>query len=129
MVDMHDRRKRHRLFHVNMLKQFVSPVKCRMERCAGVEPQSRHDPQLGNNSAHDRKQKLLNYSDVFREGPRKTTLTVHDVDTCSAHPIRLPPCRLLHAYREAVHKELKEMLADGLIKPSESAWSAPIVPV
>ena len=28
VVDMHDRRKRHRLFHVNMLKQFVPPPAC-----------------------------------------------------------------------------------------------------
>ena len=28
VVDMHDRRKKHRLFHVNMLKQFVSPPAC-----------------------------------------------------------------------------------------------------
>ena len=54
---------------------------------------------------------------------------MHDVDTGSAHLIRLPPYLLPHAYREAVHEELKEMLADGLITPSESAWSAPIVPV
>ena len=73
VVDMHDRRKKHWLFHVNMLKQFVSSPACmyvsevrRMERwtticrCGRKIPQSRHDPRLGNNSAHDRKQKLLN---------------------------------------------------------------------
>ena len=94
------------------------------------DPTEQAQPTIGEQLSSRQKveiaQLLEEFSDFFREGPGKT---VHDVDTGSAHPIRLPPYRLPHAYREAVHEELEEMLADGLIKPSESAWSAPIVPV
>ena len=53
---------------------------------------------------------------MFREGPGKTTLMVHDVDTRSAHPVRLPPYRLPHAYHEAVHRELKEMASSHRLR-------------
>ena len=47
--------------------------------------------------------------------------------TGTAKPIRLPAYRLPHAYRDEVKKELDEMLRNGVIEPSNSEWSAPIV--
>ena len=35
--------------------------------------------------------------------------------------------RLPHAYRELVHKEIQEMLDEGMIEPSSSEWTSPIV--
>lgn len=49
--------------------------------------------------------------------------------TGSAGPIRLPPYRIPYAYRESVEKELKEMEESGIIEPSQSEWSSPIVVV
>jgi hypothetical protein len=74
-------------------------------------------------------QLLDEFADVFRDEPGKMNLIEHDLTTGSARPIRLPPYRLPHAYRQAVQEELEEMQASGIIKPSDSAWSAPIVPV
>ena len=51
----------------------------------------------------------------------------HDVNTGTARPVRLPPYRLPHAYRDTVKKEIEEMLQSGIIEPSSSEWSAPIV--
>ena len=51
----------------------------------------------------------------------------HHIGTGLDQPVRLPPYRLPHAYREAVKKELQEMLSSGIIEPSSSEWSAPIV--
>ena len=51
----------------------------------------------------------------------------HGIDTGTANPIRLPPYRLPHAYRETVQKELKEMMESGTIEKSSSEWAAPIV--
>ena len=59
--------------------------------------------------------------------PGQTQLTEHQIDTGEAQPIRLPPYRLPHAYRDMVQKELKEMLAHDIIEPSTSDWAAPIV--
>ena len=37
------------------------------------------------------------------------------------------PYRLPHAYWEEVKQELKAMLAEGVIEPSQSDWASPIV--
>ena len=57
--------------------------------------------------------------------PGKTNLTEHSINTGTAHHVRLIP----HAYRAAVHKELKEMAESGVIEPSRSEWASPIVVV
>lgn len=49
------------------------------------------------------------------------------IDTGSANPVRLPPYRLPHAYREIVQSKLKEMLESGIIDKSSSEWASPIV--
>ena len=42
-------------------------------------------------------------------------------------PIKQRPRRLPYAYREESEKQIKEMLENGVIKPSTSPWSSPIV--
>ena len=59
--------------------------------------------------------------------PGRTNLTVHHIETGSALPVRLPPYRLAHAYRDAVKAELQQMLAGGIIEHSSSEWASPIV--
>ena len=51
----------------------------------------------------------------------------HTINTGTATPVCKPPYRVSHAYREMVEAELKEMLDSGIIEPSASQWSAPIV--
>lgn len=53
----------------------------------------------------------------------------HHIETRDARPIRLPACRLPHAYKENVAKELKEMEENGIIEPCSNEWSSPIVMV
>ena len=47
--------------------------------------------------------------------------------TKSENPIRLPPYRLPHAYRNLVKQELKQMEEEGIIERSNSEWAFPIV--
>ena len=75
------------------------------------------------------KQLLAEYKEVFRDEPGRTTMAEYDVITGDAQPVRLPTYRLPHAYREPVKQEMEEMLDSGIIVPSQSPWSAPIVPV
>ena len=49
--------------------------------------------------------------------------------TTGTRLVRLPPYRLPHTYRDLVEKEIKEMLAAGVIEPSSSEWASPIVRV
>ena len=72
---------------------------------------------------------LDQFADVLRHKPGLTSLTEHSIDTGAARPVRLPPYRVPHAYRDSIQQELRDMLDNGIIEPSTSAWSAPIVPV
>lgn len=54
-------------------------------------------------------------------------MTKHRIQTGETRPIRLPPYRLPHAYRETVKTELEQMECDGVIERSSSEWAAPIV--
>ena len=51
----------------------------------------------------------------------------HTIDTGTASPVRLPPYRVPRAYRDMMESELKDMLENGIIEPSASQWSAPVV--
>ena len=66
-------------------------------------------------------------TDVLQDKPSRTTIVDHTINTGTANPVRLPPYRVLHAYRNNVESELKEMLDSGIIEPSASQWSASMV--
>ena len=68
-----------------------------------------------------------NYGDVLRNQPGRTAIAEYRIRTKSPNPVRLPPYRLPHAYRDIVKKELKEMEQDGIIERSNSEWAFPIV--
>ena len=69
---------------------------------------------------------LEKYQDVFSNKPGRTNRMEHHIETQASRPVRLPPYRLPHAYRETVEKELKEMEECGIIEPSFSEWASPI---
>ena len=48
----------------------------------------------------------------------------HTIDTGTAYPVRLPPYRVPHAYRDIVESELKDMLENSI---SYWALSQPVV--
>ena len=141
-IDMKDRRRRKRRFHVNMLREWIIPASSYFsaedvslddddivfwER-SGDSPPKVSDllttPQAG-----ELQTLLQEFSDVLSSEPGRTTIVEHTIDVGGARPIRLAPYRLPHAYRDVVHQELQEMEQAGVIEPSTSPWAAPIVPV
>ena len=48
------------------------------------------------------------------------------IDTGDARPVRQMPRRVPHHWRAEVDKQLDQMLEQGVIKPSTSAWASPI---
>ena len=64
---------------------------------------------------------------MIKDTPGRTSLAQHQIRTGEARPIKLPPYRIPHAYRDTVKREIGEMLEQGLIEPSSSEWSAPVV--
>lgn len=73
---------------------------------------------------------LLEYADVFcfrSNELGRTSVLRHHINTENANPIHQLPRRVLQARREEVHRLLREMLDNGIIEPSDSAWSSPVV--
>ena len=143
VVDMHDRKKRKRVFHVNMLRKWYSPVSTSLLAEEVADPGSEEEdavwnsgdpkdkPSFGEQLSLERQAELMNligrYRDVFSIKPGKTNLTEHRIITRDAFPVRLQPYRLPYAYREMVQEEIEQVLDHGIIEPSVSEWSAPMV--
>ena len=65
----------------------------------------------------------LKFQDVFSSSPNDA------IDTGDARSIRQTPRRLPLAKQENAQVEVDTMLQQGLIEPSASAWSSPVVMV
>ena len=57
----------------------------------------------------------------------RTDLVEHKINTGDARPIKQPPRRLPMHKRAEADKHVEQMLKDGIIEPSSSAWVSPIV--
>lgn len=67
---------------------------------------------------------------VFSEGEGdlgRTHLTLHQIDTGDAMPVKLPPRRVPLHLQQEVSDHLKQMLENNIIQPSCSPWAAPVV--
>ena len=72
---------------------------------------------------------LKKFQDVFQKKPGKTKAIQHFIYTIENNPVRQQPYCLPHAYWEGVKQEVKDMLTEGVIEPSQSDWASPTVPV
>ena len=70
---------------------------------------------------------LLEYQDAFAKAPTECSLLKHKIDTAEAAPVRQPMRRSPQAFEGEEEKYLKEQLAAGVIQPSSSPWSSPIL--
>ena len=69
------------------------------------------------------------YSDIFAHDSAdlgRTDLAQHEIDTGSAEPVKQAARRLPPFKRDVVDRQLKELLEQGRIEPSNSPWSSPI---
>ncbi|PIK45092.1 hypothetical protein BSL78_18045 [Apostichopus japonicus] len=76
------------------------------------------------------RQLLADNANVFarsKEDLGRTDLVKHEIDTGTAKPIRQAPRRLTIHKKAEADKELDKMLRQGVIEPSNSAWSLPVV--
>ena len=73
---------------------------------------------------------LTRYSHLFSSGPQdmgRTDVIKHHIDTQGARPIRQPPRRLPMAKRKVGEDAVADMYERGVIEPSTSPWSSPVV--
>ncbi|KAI2647465.1 Transposon Ty3-I Gag-Pol polyprotein [Labeo rohita] len=69
------------------------------------------------------------FSNVFSTRPGQTNVIQHDIRTPPGVIVRQRPYRVPEAGRQAIEDEISEMLKLGVIEPSRSTWSSPIVMV
>ena len=73
---------------------------------------------------------LTDFADVFAASSDDlgdTSLVTHQINTVSSHPIRQPARCLPPHKRAEADTLLKDMLTKGVIEPSSSPWTSPIV--
>ena len=132
------RRSKSMVAHVNRLKEWHTPEAFVMRVVVADEESESLDtpgrvalskPQL--TSAQDKQmESLLNkYTDVICSEVGVVPTAKHLIDTGNQTPIRSVPYRLAPAWRDQLRREICTLLESGIIKPSTSPWSSPMVPV
>ena len=77
---------------------------------------------------------MLNYlirrhPDVFTDMPRETYVIQHRVKLADDTPIRCKPYLLSYVMREELRIEVDSMLEMGVVRPSTSPYTSPIIMV
>ena len=89
-------------------------------------------PTLPPDELQQLKDFLVDHHDVFslEEGERgETDIVQFEIDTGDAPPQKQPPRRMPFVVRQEVAKQLKQMQKSGVVQPSCSPWSSPVVMV
>ena len=130
------RRKKCMTAHVNRLKPWNAPDASILSVVVAdeeVEVEKRKDPDwrtlLEPQQCADVEQILLDFRDQTDGSLGEAIGLSHDVNTDGHDPCWTPPHRLAPAWREPLKDEVKPLLEKGIIRPSNSPWSSPIVPI
>eukprot|EP00795_Rhopilema_esculentum_P005569 gene5569-9573_t len=148
-IDMANRRRRFRIFHVNMLSPKHTAVDVSYwiaERENSSEDQEENDlvvPSINNEFSKDGWEAvkieedlsdsqsrtlhvlLQRFATVLKDSPGKTTVEEHQIHTGDAKPVRKRPYRLPQSQYEKIKTEIEKMEEMGIIQPSNSEWAAP----
>ncbi len=84
-------------------------------------------PELTEEQQGQVRELLAEYKDVLTDLPGKTDCIEYKIRLTSDVPIRSRPYPLPHHMRDVVAAEVQSMLKMGVIEPSESPYSSPIV--
>ena len=145
-VSTPDRLKKTRLYHVNSMKRWTPPVQVMAVRFCEDRETEDSDPGIllfeprdaGLPKISDRlsaaqssqvEELLQKYNTVFDTSPGHTEVVEHHISTGDSKPVFHPPYRVPSAWQESVREEIGDMLRAGIIVPSKSPWTSPIVPV
>ena len=135
-----DGQQRNKVFHVNMLRKwheksqvFLNLVEDQQEEipCYSQVEQDMGSAGYGSRLSHQQKagiQRLIaQHPEITKKKHGRAKGFCHRIWTGDQLPVHQRPYRIPPAYREQVTKELQEMLEEGVIEPSTSEWSSPIV--
>jgi hypothetical protein len=88
------------------------------------------DSRLTMDQQKQLKDLLERYREVFSnnpKGPGMVTHVEHAIDTGDADPIKQRSYRTSRKEEEYIDREVDEMIDNGIIRPSSSPWSSPVV--
>ena len=85
------------------------------------------DSSLGKEDTDELLDILSAYQDAFEDTLGHTNVVKHTINTGNNQPVRHHPCHLPYAHRAEAEHQIAEMLNQGIISPSNSPWSSPIV--
>jgi hypothetical protein len=106
---------------INMVKS--APV-------TDAEIDAQLDPRLTDDQRKRLKDLLYEFRAVFSDnpkGPGMVTHVEHSIDTGDAVPIKQRSYRTSQKEEEHIEREVEEMKQNGIIRPSSSPWSSPVV--
>ncbi|KAL3977676.1 G protein-coupled receptor [Sarotherodon galilaeus] len=143
-LNMPDRRKKHQVFHVNMLREWIEKPEQSLQLWARVvlqeeEPQEQFFPtsteeelfpDLGHLSPEQQEElAAVMPQELFSTKPGYTHLIQHDIRLRCPNqpPIRDTTSRVPAKLMPALKQEVEEMLATGIIEPSRGEWCSPVV--
>ncbi|UYV66605.1 hypothetical protein LAZ67_4002285 [Cordylochernes scorpioides] len=108
-----------------------SPAKMNVSREREVEkneePRFQINENLSPKEQKELKQVLERYGDLFSSRLGRTNLAKHRIDTEDAKPIKHKPYRVSAKERDIIKEQIDEMLTEGIIRPSSSPWSFPVI--
>ena len=157
LIETPDRRKRNRLCHINMLKEYhdrdneaspeTIPSLCvvsqiefevnkdeelitpRLQNSLVLNDLDTHLSHLKDEQRNDVKNLISDSSKLFADSPSVTDWITHDVDVQDSPPIKQRPYRENPEKKEKIKKEIEFMKQNGIIEDSLSNWSSPCVTV
>ncbi len=121
------RRKAEQLYHVNLLKKWVGTREQLVALTTSEPVVVDVNPHLSAAQKTELQHLIGQFSDVFSPLPGQTNIIQHDIQTPPGVIIRQRPYRVPEARRRAIEEEVQQMLKLGVIEPSRSPWSSPIV--
>ena len=137
VIAVPNRRKRKKTVHVNMLKHWTTPdasvlsiLLLHDEEDEEIVLTVKYDEHpLTEQQRHQLNQTLLQWEKTLNPEPGKVSTTVHVINTGSSSPTIVPQYRIAPAWKEPLRDELRSMAKTGIIRPSLSPWSSPVLPV
>jgi len=85
-----------------------------------------------NSGLNDKQRKVAEqligeFKDIFSDVPPMTHIVEHKVELTHDEPIKSKPYPIPYKVQEVVDKEIADMLAMGMIEPSDAPYASPLV--
>ena len=137
VIAVPNHRKHKKTVHVNMLKHWTTPDASVLsvlllhdeedEEIVSAVKDDEHP--LTEQQRHQLNQTLLQWEKTLNSEPGKVSTTVHVINTGSSSPTIVPQYWIVPACKEPLRDELRFNAKTGIIRPSLSPWSSPVLPV